>query len=131
MKIGPQSQTLVSLTSLLDASRQQQQALREDQQEKRIDEEKARDARISARQSERQELIQQNRNALEKIQADLKERDLERLYEEYEPTEITSTDGSYNNEPININFRESIYGNSSVPGQPTFEKIGQIVDFKI
>ena len=43
---------------------------------KKIEEEKARDARISTRQSERQELIQQNRNALEKIQADLRERDL-------------------------------------------------------
>lgn len=131
MKIGPQSQTLVSLTSLLDASRQQQQVLREDQQEKRIDEEKARDARISTRQSERQELIQQNRNALEQIQADLKERDLERLYDEYEPTEVTSTDGPSSNEPINLNYRESIYGNTSIPGQPSFEKLGQIVDFKI
>ncbi len=130
MEINSQTQTLVSLTSLLDASRQQQQ-VRDDQLDKKIEEEKARDARISTRQSERQELIQQNRNALEKIQADLRERDLERLYQEYEPTEITSTNSAGNNEPININFRESIYGNSNVPGQPTFEKLGQIVDFKI
>lgn len=130
MEINSQTQTLVSLTSLLDASRQQQQVC-DDQLDKKIEEEKARDARISTRQSERQELIQQNWNALEKIQADLRERDLERLYQEYEPTEVTSTNSAGNNEPININFRESIYGNSNVPGQPTFESLGQIVDFKI
>lgn len=131
MKIGPQSQTLVSLTSLLDASRQQQQSLREDQQNKKVEEENARDARIATRQSQRQELIQQNRNALEKIQADLKERNIQRLNQEYEPTEVTSTDGTKSNEPINLNFRESIYGNASASGQPSFEKLGQIVDFKI
>ena len=130
MEINSQTQTLVSLTSLLDASRQQQQVC-DDQLDKKIEEEKARDARISTRQSGRQELMQQNRNALEKIQADLRERDLERLYQEYEPTEVTSTNSAGNNEPININFRESIYGNSNVPGQPTFESLGQIVDFKI
>lgn len=131
MNIGPQSQTLVSLTSLIDASRQQQQALRDDQQTKKIDEENARDARIANRQSERQELIQQNRNALQKIQADLKERNIQKLNQEYEPTEVTSTDATSTNEPINLNFRESIYGNASTSGQPTFEKLGQLVDVKI
>jgi len=131
MNIGPQSQTLVSLTSLLDASRQQQQTLRDDQQNKKLDEESARDARVSARQSERQELIQQNRNALQKIQADLKERNIQQLSQEYEPTEVTSSDTPSGKEPINLNFRESIYGNAATPGQPTFEKLGQLVDLKI
>ena len=128
MKIGSQSQTLVSLTSLLDASRQQQQELRDDLQNKKLDEE---NARIATRQSERQELIQQNRNALEKIQADLKERNIQQLNQEYEPTEVTSSDGPSGNEPTNLNFRESIYGNASAIGQPTFEKLGQLVDVKI
>ena len=131
MKIGSQSQTLVSLTSVLDASLQQQQELRDVLQNKKLDEEKARNSRIADRQSERQELIERNRNALERIQADLKERDFERLTQEYEPTEVTSTDGPRQNEPINLNFRESIYGNASSVGQPTFEKLGQIVDVTI
>jgi hypothetical protein len=62
MKIGSQSQTLVSLTSLLDASRQQQQTQRDQLQEKKIDEE--RNARVATRNSQREELIQQNRDAL-------------------------------------------------------------------
>ena len=59
MKIGSQSQTLVSLNSLLNASKEQQQIQRDQLQEKKLEE--GRDARISARNKEREELIQQNR----------------------------------------------------------------------
>jgi len=44
---------------------------------------------------------------------------------------VTSTDGLRQNEPINLNFRESINGNASSKGHPTFEKLGQIVDVTI
>ncbi|HRW30304.1 MAG TPA: hypothetical protein P5227_09925, partial [Emcibacteraceae bacterium] len=70
MKIGSQSQTLVSLNSLLDASRQQQQTQREDFQEKKLAE--TRESRITTRQNERDALIQQNRDALKKIQDDIR-----------------------------------------------------------
>jgi hypothetical protein len=132
MKVGSESQTLVSLTSLLDASRQQQQTQRDNQQTKKIEDESGRDARVAARKSERQELIQQNRNALQKVQDDLRQQNISRLSSEYEPTEITSTDAPGQGSSANLNLREgfnSASGGASVG--PAFEKIGQIVDIQV
>ena len=122
MKIGSQSQTLVSLTSLLDASRQQQQTQRDQLQEKKIDEE--RNARVTTRNSQREELIQQNRDALRKIQDDLRLKNLRKL-QENEDIEQEQTQSR------NLNFRESFQPSSFVPNQPAFKKLGQIVDIKI
>ncbi len=122
MKIGPQSQTLVSLHSLLDASKQQQQIQREQLQEKKLEE--GRDNRIAARNKEREELIQQNRDALRKIQDDIRLKNLRKLQEseEFEQEQSQSK---------NLNLRESFQPASLVPDQPAFEKLGQIVDIKI
>lgn len=131
MKVGSQSQTLVSLTSLLDASRQQQ-AQSDDQQTKKIDDENGRDARLAARKSERKELIQQNRNALQQIQTDLRQQNIDRLSSEYEPTEITSTDASGQGSAANLNLRESFdSANGGASEGPAFEKLGQIVDIRV
>lgn len=122
MKIGSQSQTLVSLTSLLDASRQQQQTEREQLQEKKIGE--GRDARIVARNNQREELIQQNRDALRKIQDDIRLKNLRKL----QGNEDVDQDQT---QPRNLNLRESFQPASVASNQPAFEKLGQIVDIKI
>lgn len=132
MKIGSEQQSLVSLSSLIDAAKQQQQVNREDQQNKKLDEENGRDARIAARKQERQELIQQNRNALEQAQTELKQRNIEALSSEYEPTEIQSTGSADETDTsINVNFRESFGATGRVPGQPAFEKLGQIINILV
>ncbi|MBT7582893.1 MAG: hypothetical protein HN572_08005, partial [Kordiimonadaceae bacterium] len=64
MKIGSQSQTLVALTSLLDAAKPQQQVQGDEQGEKDKKTQGARDGRLSARKAQREDLIQQNRDAL-------------------------------------------------------------------
>ncbi|MDG1438947.1 MAG: hypothetical protein P8P98_08195 [Emcibacteraceae bacterium] len=132
MKVGSESQTLVSLTSLLDASRQQQQTQRDNQQSKKIADESGRDARVAARKTERQELIQQNRNALQKVQDDLRKQNIDRLSSEYQPTEITSTDAPGQGSSVNLNLREGF--NSASGGAnigPAFESLGQIVDIQV
>ena len=115
MKIGSQSQTLVSLTSLLDASKQQQQ-------EKNV--ESARDGRIEARKSQREELIQQNRDALKKVQDDIRLKNLSAL----EQNDEVDNDCS---KRVNLNLRESLASPSGAINQPAFEKLGQIIDIKI
>lgn len=122
MKIGPQSQTLVSLTSLLDASKQQQQTLRDDLQEKKVAD--GRDGRIAARKNEREELIQQNRDALKKTQDDIRLNNLRKLQQNGELDEEQSGE-------TNLNLRESFTPTPVVSNQPAFERPGQIVDFKI
>ena len=122
MKIGSQSQTLVSLTSLLDASKQQQQALRDDLQEKKVA--NSRDGRLAARQNERDELIQQNRDALKKIQDDIRLKNLRKLQQSEDLGDEPSSEA-------NLNLRESFTPTSVVNNQPAFEKPGQIVDIKI
>ena len=122
MKIGSQSQTLVSLTSLLDASKQQQQVQREDQQEKKLQE--ARDSRLTARKGEREELIRQNRDALRKIQDDIRLKNLNRLQENEDVNDEKSKD-------VNLNLRESFIPKAAENSQPTFQKLGQVIDIKI
>lgn len=122
MKIGSQSQSLVSLTSLLDASKQQQQVQRDDQQEKKLAD--SRDGRIAARKSERDELIQQNRDALKKIQDDLRLKNLQKLEQN---DDVDSDDAK----ETNLNLRESFKPSSSSSNQPAFKKLGQIVDISI
>lgn len=122
MKIGPQSQTLVSLTSLLDASKQQQQALRDDVQEKKATD--GREGRIAVRQNERDELIQQNRDALKKVQDDIRLNNLRKLQQSDEL-------GGEQSKETNLNLRESFTSTSAVTNQPTFERPGQIVDIKV
>ncbi len=122
MKIGSQSQTLVSLSSLLDASRQQQQTQREQLQEKKIDED--RNTRVAARNSQREELIQQNRDALRKIQDDIRLKNLSKLQENEDINKEQA-------KSRNLNFRESFQPSSFAPNQPTFERLGQIIDIKI
>lgn len=122
MKIGSQSQTLVSLNSLLNASKEQQQIQRDQLQEKKLEE--GRDARISARNKEREELIQQNRDALRKIQDDIRLKNLRKLQENNELDEEIDT-------KRNLNLRESFLPTPVASNQPAFEKLGQIVDIKI
>ncbi|MDG1858884.1 MAG: hypothetical protein P8I94_07270, partial [Emcibacteraceae bacterium] len=102
------------------------------EQSKKIADEGGRDARVAARKSERQELIQQNRNALQKVQDDLRKQNIERLNSEYEPTEITSTDGPGQSSGANLNLREGfISANGGSNESPAFEKLGQIVDIQV
>ncbi|HPF47049.1 MAG: hypothetical protein KDF58_04020 [Alphaproteobacteria bacterium] len=122
MKIGSQSQTLVSLNSLLDASRQQQQTQREDFQEKKLAE--TRESRITTRQNERDALIQQNRDALKKIQDDIRLKNLQKLQNG------DSIEDEGQSSP-NLNLRESIYPSQKVNNKPAFEKLGQILDIRI
>ena len=122
MKIGSQSQTLVSLNSLLDASRQQQQTQREDFQEKKLAE--TRESRITTRQNERDALIQQNRDALKKIQDDIRLKNLQKLQNG------DSIEDEGQSSP-NLNLRESIYQSQKVNNKPAFEKLGQILDIRI
>ena len=122
MKIGSQSQSLVSLTSLLDASKQQQQVQRDDQQEKKLAD--SRDGRIAARKSERDELIQQNRDALKKIQDDLRLKNLQKLQQN---DDVDSDDAK----ETNLNLRESFKSSSPSSNQPAFKALGQIVDISI
>jgi hypothetical protein len=112
MKVGPQSQTLVSLTSLLNASKQQQQ---EDQKAKEI--QNPRDERVANRVSDRNQLIQQNRAAIEKISDDIRIKSLSNL------TKNSDVQGGRN-----LNLRENLSGNE---GQPLFKNLGQIVDIKV
>ncbi len=121
MKIGSQSQTLVSLTSLLDASRQQQ-VQREEQQEKKLQE--TRDSRLTARKGEREELIRKNRDALRKIQDDIRLKNLTRLKENDDIDDEKSRD-------VNLNLRESFIPKAVENSQPAFKKLGQVVDIKI
>lgn len=123
MKIGSQSQTLVSLTSLLDASRQQQQTQRDELQEKKVGQ--SREERVSLRKQERDELIQQNREALSKIQDDIRLKNLQKLQEggDLEDSGRSSRE--------NLNLRESFSPSQSGNNQPVFEKLGQVVDIKI
>lgn len=122
MKIGSQSQTLVSLNSLLNASKEQQQIQRDQLQEKKLEE--GRDARISARNKEREELIQQNRDALRKIQDDIRLKNLRKLQENNELEDDIDS-------KRNLNLRESFLPTPVASNQPAFEKLGQIVDIKI
>lgn len=116
MKIGSQSPTLVALTSLLDASKQQQQVEQGDQDKKAGS---ARDGRLSARKAERDELIQQNRDALKKIQDDIRLQNLQGLTENDEVEE-----------DVDLNSRERL-SSGAAPGQPEFKKLGQIVDIRV
>ena len=122
MKIGSQSQTLVSLNSLLDASKQQQQTQREEFQEKKLAE--SREGRITARQNDREALIQQNRDALKKIQDDIRLRNLRKLQNGDE------VDNEGQNK-TNLNHRENFFPAQKVNNQPAFEKLGQIIDIRI
>ncbi len=122
MKIGSQSQTLISLSSLVDASKQQQQNQREQLEEKKS--EQSREERVALRSKERDELIQQNRDALRKIQDDLRIKNLRKLQQNEEVEEEQSKE-------VNLNFRESIFPTSQASRQPTFEKLGQLVDIKV
>ena len=122
MKIGSQSQTLVSLTSLLDASKQQQQVQRDDQQEKKLSD--SRDGRIAVRKSQREELIQQNRDALKKNQDDIRLKNLQKLQQ----GEDVDNDAE---KETNLNLREGFTSASSSSNQPVFQKLGQIIDISI
>ena len=121
MKIGSQSQTLVSLTSLLDASKQQQ-IQREEQQDKKPED--ARDGRLVARKNQREELIQQNREALSKIQDDIRLKSLQRLKEGDDIEGDTSKE-------VNLNLRENFSSSNNSSDQPAFKKLGQIVDIRV
>lgn len=122
MKIGSQSQTLVSLTSLLDASKQQQQSQSDQLREKKLEE--GRDARLATRKSQREELIQQNRDALQKIQDDIRLKNLRKLEKN---EDIDDERG----ESRNLNLRESFQPVPVAANQPSFEKLGQVIDIKI
>lgn len=115
MKVGPQSQTLVSLTSLLDASRQKKQV--EDQEKTQIN--NTRENRVADRSSERDQAIQQNRDALRIIQDDIRVKSLAKLKENDELEGDNKSD---------LNLREKLGGDIA---QPKFKKLGQIIDIRI
>ena len=79
----------------------------------------ARDGRLSTRKAQREELIQQNRDVLNKIQDDIRVKNLQGLKENDDLEDA-----------VDLNYRERL-SSGSAPGQPEFEKIGQIVDIRI
>jgi hypothetical protein len=115
MKIGSNPQSLISLTSLLDAAKQRQ---REDQEKLPLD---SRETRVQTRDSERQQLIDKNRQALKKIQDDLRLRNLAKLKENNE----TDPEAS---KKLDLNHRESFVSKTN---QPTFQKLRQLVDITV
>lgn len=117
MKIGSNSQSLISLSSLIDATKQQQN--QKDEQEKiQVN---TRQDRLLARSDERQILIDQNRDALKKIQDDIRVRNLAKLKE-------NSDADDKNSEELNLNLRESFAVKTD---QPAFQKLGQLVDIQV
>ncbi len=112
MEIGQKSQNLISLSSLLDASKQQKAT-----EDKQVQD--TRQGRIANRESERDQLIQQNRDAIQKIQDDIRLKSLTKLKENSETEDDRRQD---------LNLRENI---SNDNGQPEFKKKGQIVDIRI
>ncbi|MBT5187325.1 MAG: hypothetical protein HOH19_10110 [Kordiimonadaceae bacterium] len=111
MKIDQQPQNLVSLSSLLDASKQQKAEDKSTQD--------TRDGRLATRESERDQAIELNRQALKKIQNDIRVKSLTKLKESGDLEERENTE---------LNLRESI-SNDNV--QPEFKKLGQVVDIRV
>ncbi|MFC7048197.1 hypothetical protein [Emcibacter nanhaiensis] len=121
MKITSNSQLLASLGSLVDTNQREAQQQLVDQQQ--LKEQQAQ-ARQQVRESDRQEQIRQNREALKKSQEELRARNLDKLRQSL-PAEGEAQGGRSS---VNLNLRESVGGSS---GQPAFERLGQIVDIKI
>lgn len=121
MEIKSNSHLLTSLTSLVDANQRHQQNALVD--EKLLEEKLAKDARVQAREIDRQGLIQANRDALKKVQEKLRADRTEQIkanLDDEDQARINSRRG-------NLNLRESPGGHD----QPEFSRPGQIVDIRI
>ncbi|WP_417316708.1 hypothetical protein [Emcibacter sp.] len=122
MKITSNSQLLASLGSLVDNNqRETQQQLVDRQQLK----EQQVEARQQARETDRQQQITQNRDALKKSQEDLRARNLDKLKQ---TISAATSEEEKKQSSVNLNLRESVGG---AKGKPAFERLGQIVDIRI
>ena len=113
MEIDSRSQNLVSLSSLLNASKQQKVEGEEKQAQN------TRDGRLTTRESERDQAIELNREALKKIQNDIRVQSLTKLKESGELEGRGSAE---------LELRESVSNDNA---QPEFKKLGQIVDIRV
>jgi len=116
MKVTTNSQLLSSLVSLINPDqRGQQQTLQGQQQQK---------ATEQTGKVERQDRIDANRDALRKLQDQLKADNLEKLKSEFSLENIDNQNGNNN---VNLNLRESP-GNTN---QPVDTRPGQIIDIRV
>lgn len=123
MNITSNSSLLTSLSSLLDPNARQQQTL-QDQQNLRQQKKTVEQTSKIAENTDRQNRIDANRNALRELQARLKTDNLAKL-----KNDLTAQNaGSQGNgTDRNINLRENL-GNSSKPAN---SRPGQIIDIRV
>ncbi|WP_138381010.1 hypothetical protein [Luteithermobacter gelatinilyticus] len=131
MKITSHSHLLSSLIGLADPNQRQAQQQLADQQQTR-EQMQARSERQQARELDRQAQIretqiQENRDALSRIQEELRNRNLEKLSHVLAAGSDEAPGSGMAGAP-NLNLRESLGG---PVGQPRFERLGQIIDIKI
>ncbi len=124
MKITSNSQLLSSLTGLVDPSlRQQQQALQDQQQNRQSTGQAGKAAQDAARDVDRQERINANRDALKKLQQRLKADNIEKLRNELS---LDNIDNQSTGQGINLNLRENLGSNKPIDTRP-----GQIIDIRV
>lgn len=113
-----------NLSSLVDANLRDTQQSASDQQalKQKQDTHTARQAQRVARNPERQSLIDANKEAIKKLQQQLKADSLEKLKTENAVTTANDQKGA-----VNINLRESLGGHDG----PAFTHIGQIIDITV
>ncbi|MAU40920.1 MAG: hypothetical protein CMF31_04790 [Kordiimonas sp.] len=121
MKVSSNPQLFQTISAFADAKRVQEQAL----QERRPDQQQKTDKQVEARELLKQDLIRQNRDAVQKTQETLRQQRIEELRASQQSEEVASNTVSQN---VNLNLRESPDVGSQ---SPAFVKLGQIVDIRI
>lgn len=113
-----------NLSSLVDANLRDTQQNASDPQALRQKQnaEAARQSQRVAKNPERQSLIDANKEAIKKLQQQLKADSLEKL-----KTETTLTESNNQKGGVNLNLRESLGSREG----PTFTHIGQIIDITV
>jgi len=117
-----------NLSALIDQSKRDQQQVLQDQQDsgrKKAPQITAR-AQEVAPKSDRQSLIEANRDALAKLQERLKADDLKKVKTDLA---VGNNDRQNKASAVNLNHRENL--GSSNNDQPTFTHIGQIIDIRV
>ncbi len=123
MNITSNSQLLASLNGLIDPNqRQQQQAL----QDRQLKDNNAEQSRKAAQDSDRQNRIDANRDALKKLQDRLRADNIEKLKSEFSVDNSSVDNIGDQNQGINLNLRESLGSSKPVDTRP-----GQIIDIRV
>ncbi len=123
MNITSNSQLLASLNGLIDPNqRQQQQAL----QDRQLKDNNAEQSSKAAQDSDRQNRIDANRDALKKLQDRLKADNIEKLKSEFSVDDSSVGNIGAQNQGVNLNLRESLGSSKPVDTRP-----GQIIDIRV